>query len=69
MPYDLTYMWNLNTKQNQTDSQIQRIGLARKEDSGRVSKIGEGDQEVQNFSYTINKSWGCNKWHKEYGLY
>ena len=30
-------------------------------------KIGEGNKEVQTSSYVINKSQGCNIWHKECG--
>ena len=32
----------------------------------RVGKMGEGVQEVQTPSYTINKAWGCNVQHDDY---
>ena len=31
-----------------------------------MGTIGEGDYEVQTYSYKINKSWGYNVQHKEY---
>ena len=35
---------------------------------GAVDKKSEGGQKVQNFSYEITKSWGCNVQHSDYGL-
>ena len=32
----------------------------------RADVMGEGDQEVQTFSYKINKSWECNVQNGKY---
>ena len=52
IPYDLTYMWNLKTKQNKTKKQTRLVdtenkSLVAKEEEGKgLAKISEGDYQV-----------------------
>ena len=67
--YDLTYMWNLETTQQQTKliKTDKRLVIAR---GGGwrlgVREVSEGGQKVQTSSYKIIKSWGCNVKHGDY---
>ena len=59
--HDFTYMWNPKNKINRTKQN--KTHRYREETGGcqRGGKLrGEGGQEVQNYSYRINKSWACN---------
>ena len=65
--YNFTYMWQLKfffkwkniTKQKQTHTENKQV-VARLEGVWGMSEIGKGDQEIQNSSYNINKSWEWN---------
>ena len=56
IPYDLTYVWNLKSKQNQVLRYKERIGLQRQERGGERD---EWRQQLRNSSYEISKSWRC----------
>ena len=63
--YNLTYVWNLKHKTNEKNitkpTVIDRENkemAAGMEVVGGMSKIGEGDSEVQPSSYNTNESWG-----------
>lgn len=32
-----------------------------------MDKMGEGNQNAQTSNYQINKSWGGDVWHDDYG--
>ena len=59
MPYAFTYMWNLKSKTNEqttkTDINTENKHGCKKGRRG-MGNIGEGDYEVQTFSYKLSKS-------------
>ena len=59
---------NEQTKQNRNEliDAGNKLVVTRGERNWGVGKTGKGDQEVQTFSYKINKSQGCNVQHGEY---
>lgn len=61
------YMWNQKkpTKKQKTHRYREQTVVARGWGLGR-KEMGEGNQKVQNFSYKINNSWGCNIQHRHY---
>ena len=67
IPYDLTYMLNLNNKRtkNQACRYREQIGGCHRQGMG-VSEMVEGSQKIQTSSYKISKSWGCNTQHCDY---
>ena len=55
--YDPTYIWNLKQNYKILDTE-NRLVVAR-DGKGKNATMCEA-QKTQNFSYKINKSWGCN---------
>ena len=54
-------MWNLKEKTELIDTE-NRLVVVRSKGWGDHQK-GEGGQQLQTFSYKINKSWGYNVQH------
>ena len=63
--YNLTYMWNLNYKQ--TNSQIKRTDGGCQRWEREMGKMREGSQRIQTSSYKMNKSWDSNVPCSDYG--
>ena len=63
IPYDLTYMWNLKSKQNQVLRYKEQTGDYEAEGGGEMD---EWSQQLQNSSYEISTSWRCKVQHGDY---
>ena len=53
-------MLNIKKRKTTLTETESRLVVAR---GGRIWKMGEGGQRVQNSSYTMSKSWGSNIQH------
>lgn len=63
-----TYRTNI-AKQKQIHRRREQTNSCQRGGVGGMSKIGEGDLEVQTpniFQYKVNKSQGCNTQHRDY---
>ena len=52
--------WTNETKQKEIHRHREQTSVCQREGHWGNGEIGEGDQEAQNFSYKMNKSYGCN---------
>ena len=72
MPYDITYMWNLNYDTNEliykaeADSQTQTHGC---QGGGMREGVGGWDQQMQSIIYRIDKQQGPAVQQREYIQY
>ena len=53
-------MWNLNNKTKLIDTENRLVIVRGWGEDARVGQMSEGGQKVQNSSYKIIMSWGCN---------
>ena len=64
IPYDFTHKWDIKTPtneytdemQNQTYKYEKKLIVARGEVGGELSKMGEGESEIQVSTYGMSKS-------------
>ena len=63
IPYNLTYMWNLNLK---TDKHTPRCRQQTGGCQSQGHEMTEGGKKVQVSSCKGNKSWGCKVQHDDY---
>lgn len=67
--YDLTHMWNLESKTKQKqDSETRSVGqwLPERKRVGASTKRVKRMKKYQLPVVKINESWGCNGKHQEY---